>query len=176
MTTAHGTVPATAEEVRALNRDLDARLLAIATSLDADLHPAGTPGAAPDPAAEPGWSAFQVLAHVAEFTRFFSAHFLAWKADPGATVGRTMENETRLAAVARARVDRLGAADLVAELRTSLAELERSLERLEDGDIEADTINAKYGTEPLSAFLNRYVVGHKAAHVEQLGALLEDER
>jgi hypothetical protein len=29
----------------------------------------------------------------------------------------------------------------------------------------------KYGAEPLTAFLERYIVGHKSGHLEQIRAL-----
>ena len=167
----HGPVPTTAEGVRRANRELDAQLLAIADSLDEDVQPVGT--AVLDPTAEDDWSAFQVLAHMSEVSSFFAGHLRTWKADPTATVGRTVEHEGRRAAVARARVKGLTATDLAEELRVSFAHLEAALELLGDADIQATTSNVKYGAEPLSAFLDRYVLGHKAAHVNQINVLLE---
>ena len=40
-----------------------------------------------------------------------------------------------------------------------------------DDDVEAKTENVKYGPEPLSAFFDRYVIAHKAGHLDQLRAL-----
>ena len=44
------------------------------------------------------------------------------------------------------------------------------METLSDDDVEAKTENVKYGPEPLSAFFDRYVIGHKAGHLDQLRA------
>jgi hypothetical protein len=177
-------VPATADGVRARNRELDAQLLALADGLRevapapdragrARVGAAGEPARGPAPDAEEAWSAFQVVAHVAEMSRFFAAHLEAWKADPATVIGRTVEHEERRAAVARARVNLMGASALADDLRASLARLGDALSVLSDADIGAMTSNVKYGTEPLSAFLARYVLGHKAGHVTQLRELLE---
>ena len=61
--------------------------------------------------------------------------------------------------------------DLVAAMRVALRELAAVLDTLSDDDVEAKTENVKYGPEPLSAFCDRYVIGHKAGHLDQLRAL-----
>jgi hypothetical protein len=45
------------------------------------------------------------------------------------------------------------------------------LETLSDNDVDAKTENVKYGPEPLSAFLDRYVISHKSGHLDQLRSL-----
>ena len=149
----------TADEVRAENARLDRALLAEAASFD----PARLLAA---PGGE--WSAAQVLAHLGEFPRFFAGELGRWRADPAAVVGRTHEHPVRLAAVESpaAVLD-----ELIAGMGAANAELAVALEALGDDDIEAKTENVKYGPEPLSAFLDRYVLGHKAGHLEQLRAL-----
>lgn len=149
----------TADELRSRNRRLDEDLLEAASSVDpAHLH------FAPDGE----WTLAQVLAHLGEFPRFFAGELARWRNDPGAVIGRTHEHPARLAAVA----DPSGQRDeLVAAARQSMAVLAQALESLADADIEAPTQNVKYGPEPLSAFLDRYVVGHKAGHLDQIGAL-----
>jgi len=149
----------TADELRGENRRLDQELLEAAASVDpAHLH------FAPDGE----WSLAQVLAHLGEFPRFFAGELDRWRKDPGAVVGRTHEHPARLAAVA----DPSGQRDeLVAAAREAMAVLAEALETLTDADIDAPTQNVKYGPEPLSAFLDRYVVGHKAGHLDQIRAL-----
>ena len=56
-------------------------------------------------------------------------------------------------------------------MRSAFTELAAALELLVDDDVEAKTENVKYGPEPLTAFLDRYVIGHKAGHLDQLRAL-----
>jgi DinB superfamily len=150
-----------AGEVRAENARLDAALLAEAEAFD----PARL-----TEAPEGEWSAAQVLAHLGEFPRFFTGELRRWRDDPSAVIGRTHEHPVRLAAV-ESPADRLD--QLVAGMRTAFVELAGELERLSDEDVDAKTENVKYGPEPLSAFFDRYVLGHKAGHLDQLRALAE---
>ncbi|MGH9011188.1 MAG: DinB family protein [Acidimicrobiia bacterium] len=148
-----------ADDVRAENRRLDAALLAEAERFD----PARLTKA---PDGE--WSAAQVLAHLGEFPRFFAGELRRWRDDPSAVIGRTHEHPVRLAAV-ESPAEVLG--ELMAGMRSAFAELAAELENLRDEDVDAKTENVKYGPEPLSAFFDRYVVGHKAGHLDQLRSL-----
>jgi hypothetical protein len=148
-----------ADEVRAQNGRLDEELLAQAERFD----PARL-----TVAPEGEWSAAQVMAHLGEFPRFFAGELRRWRDDPSAVIGRTVEHPIRLAAV-ESPADALD--ELVAGMRAAFAELAAELERLTDADVDAKTENVKYGPEPLSAFFDRYVVGHKAGHLDQLRAL-----
>jgi hypothetical protein len=148
-----------ADEVRAENARLDAALLAEAEAFD--------PARLTD-APDGEWSAAQVLAHLGEFPRFFAGELRRWRADRSAVIGRTIEHPVRLAAV-ESPADAL--ADLVAGMRAAFAELAAELDALQDEDVDAKTENVKYGPEPLTAFFDRYVVGHKAGHLDQLRAL-----
>jgi hypothetical protein len=149
----------TADEVRAENARLDEALLAEAGALD--------PARLTD-APDGEWSAAQVLAHLGEFPRFFAGELRRWYDDRSAVIGRTMEHPVRLAAV-ESPADALG--ELVAGMRAAFAELAVALEALSDDDVEAKTENVKHGPEPLTAFFDRYVTGHKAGHLDQLRAL-----
>jgi hypothetical protein len=148
-----------AEDVRARNRFFDEELLAEAEGFEAErLHEA--------PDGE--WSAAQVLAHLGEFPRFFAGELQRWRDDPTAVVGRTHEHPVRLAAVS-APAEELD--ELMAAMRSAFAELAGVLRTLPDDAVDAKTENVKYGPEPLTAFLDRYVLDHKAGHLEQLRAL-----
>lgn len=149
----------TADDLRADNARLDADLLAEATAGDpANLH------WAPDGE----WSLAQVLAHLGEFPRFFAEHLRRWQADPAAVVGRTHDHPVRLAAVDHPAGQR---DELVTAARAAFAALAEALAPLSDADLEAQTQNVKYGPEPLTAFLDRYVIGHKSGHLDQIRAL-----
>jgi hypothetical protein len=149
----------TADDVRAENARLDEALLAAAQGFD--------PARLTD-APDGEWSAAQVLAHLGEFPRFFAGELRRWYDDPSAVIGRTTEHPVRLAAV-ESPADALG--ELVAGMRAAFAELAAALETLSDDHVEAKTENVKYGPEPLTAFFDRYVTGHKAGHLDQLRAL-----
>jgi hypothetical protein len=79
-----------------------------------------------------------------------------------------MEHPIRLAAV-ESPADALD--ELVTGMRAAFTELAGALKLINDDDVEAKTQNVKYGPEPLSAFFDRYVIGHKAGHLEQLRSL-----
>ena len=145
--------------MRAENHRLDEALLADAEAFD--------PARLSD-APDGEWSAAQVLAHLGEFPRFFAGELRRWYDDRSAVIGRTLEHPVRLAAV-ESPADALG--ELVAGMRSAFAELAGALEGLTDDDVEAKTENVKYGPEPLTAFFDRYVIGHKAGHLDQLRAL-----
>jgi hypothetical protein len=158
-TTSHDTAtPTTADEVRAENAVLDGRLLALATAVDDGDLPASPGGEE--------WSVVQNIAHIAEFPAFFAAELQRFLQDHHSPVGRTHEHDLRLAAVEGAG-DR-SRHELMASMRASFATLAAVLERLDDDHLGLTTQNRKYGPEPLSAFLARYVLDHKRAHVEQL--------
>jgi hypothetical protein len=149
----------TAAEIRAENARLDAELLT-----EAALINAARLGWAP----EGEWSAAQVLAHLGEFPVFFAEQLRRWRENPDTVVGRTHEHPVRLAAV-DSPAEVLSA--LTTGVQQAFATLVAALNELEDADITAATENVKYGKEPLSAFLDRYVLGHKAGHLDQLRSL-----
>ncbi|MGI8614723.1 MAG: DinB family protein [Nocardioidaceae bacterium] len=159
MTESPGDVARTADQVRAYNADLDQRLLALSHRLDVAMLA--------DRDDEESWSAAEVLAHLGEFPRFFADDLRRLLADPAVPVGRTVEHEERLAAVASAK-DK-GVHELIAAMENAFADLADAVSRLGDDDLQLVTENRKYGAEPLTAFLARYVLGHKSGHLDQLG-------
>jgi DinB superfamily len=148
-----------AEKVRAENRFLDEELMA-----EAEMFDPARLGDAP----EGEWSAAQVLAHLGEFPRFFARELRRWRDDPSAVIGRTHEHPVRLAAVESPAA---ALEELVSGMRSAFAELDAELKNLSDDEVDAKTENVKYGPEPLSAFFDRYVIAHKAGHLDQLRAL-----
>jgi hypothetical protein len=160
---AHGRTGASAAEVRERNAELDVELMEVAAGFDA----AGLAAAAPDG----GWSAAQVMAHLGEFPHFFAGELRRWYEDRDAVVGRTHEHPVRLAAVAPGSAAGAGRDALLEGMRSAFSTLAAALEPLQDADLTAATNNVRYGVEPLSAFLDRYVLGHKEGHLAQLRAL-----
>lgn len=153
----------TADEVRARNASLDADLRALTSQVPADVL-----------GRDPGggeWTLAQLLAHLAEFPTFFAADLTRWLDDPSQPVGRTHDHPTRLAAVEEAGDEELDG--LRAEMDEAFTMLADVLEGLEDRHLQAETQNRKYGPEPLTTYLDRYVLRHKAEHVEQLRATLD---
>lgn len=154
--------PTTADGVRSSNRALDNEILGIIDSLYADRL-----GVLEErPEGEEAWSAAIVMGHLGEFPRFFAGELRRWLADPTTQVGRTHEHPERLAAVEAAR-DR-SFQELRAGVVTAFDELAEVLAELTDQHLTTVTQNVKYGHEPLTAFLDRYVLGHKRSHADQL--------
>lgn len=154
-----------AAAVRAANQELDGRLLRLAASLD----PARLAAPEARPPGKEAWNAAIVLAHLAEFPVFFAAELRRFYADPAAPVGRTVEHEERLAAIAAASGHDYDG--LLARVRLAQSDLAGALAGLQDRHLHAVTRNRKYGPEPLTSFLDRYVLGHKLSHLRQLAAM-----
>jgi len=149
---------ARANAVRIANDELDERLRTLAAAIPAELlHK--------DPG-EGQWTLAENLAHIAEFSRFFAADLAAQLEHEGATVGRTHEHPGRNAAIAAATSKSLD--DLRECLDTAFAALADQLGQLRSEHLDRVGHNRKYGPEPLERFLDRYVLGHKAAHAQQL--------
>lgn len=147
-----------ADQVRADNADLDRRLLTLSRNLHIGLLTASDD--------DESWSAAQILAHLGEFPRFFAADLRLMFADPAQPVGRTIEHDERLAAVAAAEGRSL--TELIRGLEDAFADMADALDGLGDDHVAGMTQNRKYGTEPMTAFLDRYVIGHKRGHLNQL--------
>lgn len=157
---------ASADAVRRRNSELDTALRALVDEIRADeLHVDPQNGE---------WTLAENLAHIGEFPRFFRPQLQSCLREDGAVVGRTHEHEGRLAAVAAAPERDL--ADLRGGVDDALVELADALDELRDEHLVVVTENAKYGPEPLTAFLDRYIVGHKAAHVSQLRETIDAVR
>lgn len=156
-------LPETADGIRDRNAQLDAQLLRLF-----DLVPE-------ERVHEPfgdDWTLAHNLAHIAEFPRYFALQLRAWFDGDRVMIGRVAEHDAdRNDAIARAP-DRSSAELREAAVR-SFAELSDVLEALSDEHLMTTTCNVKYGEEPLRDYLQRYVVGHKAAHAEQLRGALE---
>ena len=155
----HGHAQAhTAEEVRARNKALDSELRELAARITPEqLH--RTPS-------NDEWTPAENLAHLAEFARYFAADIERQLQQQGVTVGRTHEHAERNAAVAAASGRTLD--DLRYDLDDGLDTLATVLEGLRDEHLGRIAQNRAYGPEPLTTFLERYVLGHKAAHSRQL--------
>lgn len=157
---------ASAADVRSRNAALDEQLRTLAAGVRPDeLHVDPRNGE---------WTLAENLAHIAEFPRFFAPQLLAQMREDRPRVGRTHEHEGRLAAVASAPGRELD--DLRDDMGASLRELAAHFTELRDEHLGKVAENGKYGPEPLSAFLDRYLIGHKAAHVRQLRETIDAVR
>lgn len=148
-----------ADELRGRNRDLDRQLRElVATVPDERLRDAAGAGE---------WTLAENLAHIGEFPRYFAREITRMvAADADVEVGRTHEHPERNEAIAAAEGKDRG--QLSAAIDAALDEMANALGLVSDDDLRRVFTNRKYGQEPLTAYLQRYVLGHKAAHVDQL--------
>lgn len=156
-----------AEALRARNAWLDAQLIELVDVVTDDQLPVR-----PDPQE---WTLAENLAHIAEFPRYFARQLRGWLDSGRVVMGRVAEHSAdRNDAIARAtgRTVRTFREDII----ESFAALGRELDRLTDADLDRSVRNVKYGDEPLTSYLNRYVVGHKEAHLAQLRRAVEPAR
>lgn len=157
---------AAADEVRERNAELDQQLRALAAEIRPnELHVDPRNGE---------WTLAENLAHIAEFPRFFAPQLRAQMNEDNPRVGRTHEHEGRLAAIASAPARDLD--DLRGDMDAALRELAAHFTELRDEHLGKVADNAKFGEEPLSTFLDRYLIGHKAAHVRQLRETIDAVR
>lgn len=158
-------LPLTASGVLELNARLDDELRALFARISDDALGQGP---------ETGWTVAEQCAHIAEFPGYFARQLREWINGERVLLGRVAEHDAdRNDAIVRAPDQSID--ELRAQAERSFAALAAALELLRDEHLTRETQNIKYGTEPLTAFLTRYAVGHKAAHVEQLGATLDQE-
>lgn len=149
-----------ANDLMRLNHELDQQLLAAAVALDPTRLDAS--------AGDGEWTPRQTLGHLAEFPHFFAREIRRYLTDRTSVIGRTHEHPDRLAAVDEHSNPRLDIEDLIGAILLAQADLVEALGRLTVADLDSLTQNVKYGEEPLRAFLDRYVIGHKAGHLKQL--------
>lgn len=120
--------------------------------------------------ADPGdgeWTLAENLAHIGEFPRFFAREITAMVSAAGdVEVGRTHEHPERREAIAAAEGKSRN--QLIEAVGTAIEEMAEAVGQVTDDDLHRAFTNRKYGKEPLTAYLERYVLGHKAAHVDQL--------
>ena len=158
--------PRTAAEVRARNAELDAELRRLVEQITPDqLHVAPRDGE---------WTPAEILAHLAEFPRYFAGDLARQLAAEGAEVGRTHEHPGRNQAIAAAPGRTIE--ELRDRLNSALDELAKTLEDLRDEHLGRIGNNRKYGPEPLAVFLDRYVLDHKAGHLDQLRRTVNELR
>jgi hypothetical protein len=148
----------TADEVRAENREHDAAFRELFARVPPDRLLEGPEGE---------WTVAQNLGHIAEFPGYFARQLRSWIRGDQVVIGRVAEHDPqRNDAIARAPAEELR--QLTARAEVAFGELEETLAELTDDHLTATTQNVKYGEEPLTNYLERYVVGHKRAHVDQL--------
>lgn len=151
-----------ADEVRRWNAVLDADLAALCQRIpERHLH---------DEFSDHGRTLAQQLGHLAEFHAYFATQLDDWLGRERLVAGRVADNADLEDALLRATVTRLD--PLLRDVRASVQALADVLDRLADGHLTATIYDIVQGREPLTAFLDRYVIAHKARHAHELAATI----
>jgi hypothetical protein len=153
-----------ATEVRRRNAELDAQLRALAKQIpESSLH---------DELSECRRTLAEQLGHLAESATFSNRQLDEWLAGHRIILGRVASVDPDFHdGMARATERRLQ--PLVDALEHSLQELDANLGRLHRGHLKATTHHVVFGREPLTSYLDRYVIRHKTAHARELKDALE---
>lgn len=156
--------PLTLQAVRQAIRETQRELLA---ALDQ-----ATPQTLYHRSGEGVWNLAEVLAHVANLRRFFIGQVLQVAAAPGSSMGRTLQDSARLAAVRDHGRD--SAQALRDALVSSHAELMAGLDKLTDADLATvgQHVNPKFGRQTIEEFVRHFIVEHEQSHVRQARACL----
>lgn len=119
------------------------------------------------PSAE-AWSVQEVLSHVEEAIPYWIGEVVKVANRTSAEWGRTMQDATRLAAIARA--NDIPTADFLQKLEQTKATIRQSLLPLKEEElkIEAPSRNPKFGTKPLTFIMDHFVIEHIETHIKQI--------
>jgi uncharacterized damage-inducible protein DinB len=132
--------------------------------------------AAPDKlyrrAAAESWSLAEVLVHISEARRFFTAEVQKVIVKPGLKMGRTMDHPGRLQTVKDHGSDPPDS--IRRQLLISHEGLVKTLEQMTQAELQIEGNHVKYGPQTLAEFIQHFVVEHDQAHVRQATELLEE--
>lgn len=112
-----------------------------------------------------GWTVMELLAHMAEFLRYWPDVAVAIAAEPGCTFGRGLDDPDRTSWVAAHGDDSLEVA--LAELTEAGAYARERLQTIPEPGWDAAGIHATWGSVPVSEVVGRVLTGHLASHLQQ---------
>jgi len=162
-----------------MNDTLLARLEAATAALEATRPAieAGSPwplAATFDHSDEAHWGPPEVLAHLAEMVPYWTGEIervLAGASEP-VPFGRVATDTVRLSMLERDRS--LPARELYDRTISSLERLGRRLATLTEVELARRGLHPRVGEMTVAALPDRFVIGHLAEHVAQLGELVGD--
>ena len=120
--------------------------------------------------ADGGWTLAESLAHIAEARQFFNQETRRVLATPGAPMGRTVDHPGQLQNIQDHGYDAPDA--LRRRLIASHEDMLKTLSGMTDGDLQITGQHIRYGPQTLAEFIQRFMVEHDQAHVQQAQTLL----
>lgn len=111
------------------------------------------------------WTVAEITGHAAEFPATFAGAVLQLSRSPGMQVGRTEEDEGRLAAVARLRGD--GPAEAGRAVREGVAQALASLRSIGPEGWQVRGRHRRFGEPTVEQLVDLIIVQHLRDHLEQ---------
>ena len=146
-------------------RQSQAELLQILDSVtDAALH---------QPHGEENWSVAVMLAHLTEARPHMSGQAVNVVKNPGLSVGRPLDDEKRVEAIISAQRTDLSREHLKQQLLDSHQVMLQLLDSLNAADLQIPCKHVRFGEMTLGEFMQRTLVEHDQAHIEQARSFLK---
>lgn len=121
---------------------------------------------------EHAWSVMEILCHVEEILDYWPSELVRVIEANGGEWGRGLQDERRLAAVARAN-ERMPD-DVVQGIRLAAATAQNRLLKLADEDfrLQAPHRNPKFGVKPMKFLADHFIIEHLEGHIGQIDRTL----
>lgn len=115
------------------------------------------------------WTVAELTGHVSEFPRTFAGHAARLAANPGSPVGRTLDDEGRLAALAR--VGERSPQEAAQLVREAVAEAAATLRAIPAGGWQAAGVRVFNGESiTVAGLVETVILQHLAQHLEHARA------
>lgn len=118
------------------------------------------------------WTIAIILAHITEARAFFTKQAEDTPRNPGMSVGRMLDNEQRVDAIIRAQQSDLEPGQLKWQLLETYVAAMRLFSSVSEADLQVPCNHVRLGPMTFGEFLQRSLVDHDQAHVEQARAFL----
>ncbi|WP_026591522.1 DinB family protein [Bacillus sp. UNC437CL72CviS29] len=119
---------------------------------------------------EEEWSIMQILCHLVEAVPYWLDEIELLLETPGKEWGRGLQQEDRLEAVNKEKVDSTSVSDVLKQLEELKYRVEQTLGKLDEEklSLEAPSRNPRFGTKPISFIVDHLLVEHTSKHFGQI--------
>ncbi|PFD94687.1 DinB family protein [Bacillus cereus] len=119
---------------------------------------------------EEEWSIMQILCHLVEAVPYWLDEIELLLETPGKEWGRGLQQEDRLEAVNKDKVDSTSVSDVLKQLEELKYRVEQTLGKLDEEklSLEAPSRNPRFGTKPISFIVDHLLVEHTSKHFGQI--------
>ncbi|WP_227493907.1 DinB family protein [Bacillus cereus] len=119
---------------------------------------------------EEEWSVMQILCHLVEAVPYWLDEIEQLLETSGKEWGRGLQNEERLAAVNKSKVDNTSSSDVLKELEALKPQVEQTLNKLDEEKLamKAPSRNPRFGTKSILFIVDHLLVEHTSKHLGQI--------